>query len=133
MSGRITNTEKDRRKSKKMYENIDESLGELLNDKKFLTEYLTKLKEDDPRAFNTLLTARLPKATPVDQDLQKTLLSLKSVLLDLPEVEDISKELRKHRADAAFYKNKFEEVTQENDLLKSKLSKLRQEVKECQS
>jgi formiminotetrahydrofolate cyclodeaminase len=130
--GDTSDKEKNRRSSKKMYENLDGALGELIDDRAFLIEYLKDLKQDDPRAFNTLLASRLPKAQPVDQDLQKTLLSLKSVMLDLPDVDDIAKASKKFRDEAAFYKKKFENKEEECKLLMEKVSKLRLEAKACQ-
>jgi len=131
--GDLTDKEKKRKSSKKLHENIDAALGILLDDREFLIQYLKDYREEDPRGFNMLLSSRLPKAAPVDQDLQKTLLSLKSVMLDLPEIDDITRATKKFQSEAQAYKVKFENKCEECDLLKEKLSEMRLEAKACQS
>jgi chromosome segregation ATPase len=128
--GDITNSEKDRRSSKKMYENLDSALADLLDDKKFLVQYLKDLHKNSPSAFNQLMTSRLPKVQPIDQDLQKTLISLKAMLLDLPEVDDIAGALKKRTAERNNFQRESENKDAQIKLLNKKLAALREE---CQT
>ena len=90
----ITDKEKSRRSSKKMYEQVDELLLEMIEDQEFSKDVFRDWAKNDPKGFMMIMKDRLPKVQPVDQDLKKTLISLKSMMEDLPDVEDIAKKLR---------------------------------------
>lgn len=121
----ISKDEKDRRSAKKMYEQFDERLSNIFQDKEFTDEVIKEWAKADPKGFMQLFGTRLPKVQPVDQDLQKTFISLKSMLLDLPEVEDIAKALKKAQAESRKYKLESEQKDQMINLLKEKLEKAR--------
>ncbi|RLI51402.1 hypothetical protein DRO61_02615 [Candidatus Bathyarchaeota archaeon] len=121
----LKNEEKQRRKSKKIYENLDSAIGLLLDDEDFLLQYLKDLQKNDPRGFNDLVKSRLPKVQPVDQDLQKTTISLKSILYDLPEVEDILNEYNKVKAENRMLTTENENLKEQVDFLNKKMQKMR--------
>lgn len=121
----ISKDEKDRRSAKKMYEQFDERLSNIFQDQEFTDETIKKWAKADPKGFMQLFGTRLPKVQPVDQDLQKTFISLKSMLLELPEVDDIAKELKKAQAESRKYKLESEQKDQMINLLKEKLEKAR--------
>jgi chromosome segregation ATPase len=124
--GDITNNEKTRRSTKKMYEKIDGALGRLLDKDELVDEYLEGLQKNNPSAFNSLMTSRLPKVQPVDQDLQKTLISLKSMMLDLPEVDDIAGALKSMTAERNHHRTESENKDAQIVLLQKKIAKLRE-------
>jgi formiminotetrahydrofolate cyclodeaminase len=86
-------TEMDRRSGKKMYEKVDNLLLEMMEDEEFTKEIFKEWAKNDPKGFFTIMKDRLPKVQPIDQDLQKTFISLKSMMEYLPEVEDVAKKL----------------------------------------
>lgn len=122
---RVTDDEMNKRASKKMYERFDESLAKMFDDKEFTDEIIKQFAFADPKGFMQLFGSRLPKVQPIDQDLQRTFISLKSMLLDLPDVEDIAKELKKAQAESRKYKLESEQKDQMINLLKEKLEKAR--------
>ena len=121
----LKNEEKQRRKSKKIYENLDSAIGLLLDDEDFLLQYLKDLQKNDPRGFNDLVKSRLPKVQPVDQDLQKTTISLKSILYDLPEVEDVLNEYNKVKAENRMLTTENSNLKEQVEFLNKKMQKMR--------
>lgn len=118
----ISNSEKGRRSGKKMYEQLDTLLSTMMEDTEFTEEIFKQWAKDDPKGFFTIMKDRLPKVQPIDQDLQKTLISLKSMMEGLPEVEDIAKALKKEKEKA----NKLQyELDQANATLKAYSKKLK--------
>ncbi len=90
----ITNNEKNKRSSKKMYDLFDSTLTDIFSDEEFTAEVVKDWAKADPKGFMQLFGSRLPKVQPIDQDLQRTFISLKSMMMDLPEVEDVAKALQ---------------------------------------
>lgn len=113
--------EKGRRSGKKMYEHVDDMLMEMMEDTVFTQEIFKEWAQSDPKGFFTIMKDRLPKVQPVDQDLQKTLISLKSMMEDLPEVEDIALALKKETARANRAEFELNKIQQEYKLMQKKL------------
>lgn len=109
-AGRTSQTELDRRSGKKMYEKVDNLLLEMMEDEEFTKEIFKDWAKNDPKGFFTIMKDRLPKVQPVDQDLQKTLISLKSMMEELPDVEDVAKKLKNSMAECDRLKLKNEEL-----------------------
>ena len=96
----ISNDEKNRRSGKKAYENLDQAISKQMENPDMIAGMLSWLAENDPKRFFDTVMARMPKVQPIDQDLQKTYISLKAMMEDLPEAEDIIGELHKWRKKA---------------------------------
>lgn len=118
----ISDKEKNRRSSKKMYEHVDSMLLDMLEDEDFSKEIFKEWAKNDPKGFFTIMKDRLPKVQPIDQDLQKTLISLKSMMEGLPEVEDVAKALKKEKERANILQT---ELDQANSMLKAYSQKLK--------
>lgn len=92
----ISKVEKERRSGKRMHEQLDGIIEKILNGPN-AEEILTQWALNDPKGFSQLAASRMPKVQPVDQDLQKHYISLKAMLLELPDIEDINLALTRLR------------------------------------
>lgn len=113
-------TERNRRTSKKLYEKVDEIFEEVMNDPEFSKQIVQDWAKEDPRGFMQLMEKRLPKVQPVDQDLQRTLISLKSMMMDLPDVEDVAKAFKKCRIELSTALRDLKNAIEEKDFWRTK-------------
>jgi len=116
--GSISDKEKGRRRGKEMHEVFDKFIGSVLNDEEFGEEILRQWAKSDPKGFMQLAKDRMPKVQPVDQDLQKTYISLKSMMEELPDVTDIALALSTE-------KQKCNKLRREIEILKNEIKILR--------
>jgi hypothetical protein len=118
--------EKKRRSGKKMHEIFDEELLKLFEeDEDFRQESLKNWAKADPKGFMQIYSSRLPRVQPVDQDLLKNEISLKSILVDLPEVEDILNEYNKVKAENRMLTTKVSNLEEQVEFLNKKMQKMR--------
>lgn len=119
----ITNNEKNRRSGKKAHENLDKAIAEQMENPDMIAGMLAWLAENDPKRFFDTVMARMPKVQPIDQDLQKTYISLKAMMEDLPDAEDIIGELQKWKKKCQKLAYDNSQLTLERDDYKEKLYK----------
>jgi hypothetical protein len=118
--------EKKRRSGKKMHEIFDEELLKLFEeDEDFRQESLKNWAKADPKGFMQIYSSRLPRVQPVDQDLLKNEISLKSILVDLPEVEDILNEYNKVKAENRMLTTRVSNLEEQVEFLNKKMQKMR--------
>jgi hypothetical protein len=125
----ISNDEKDRRAKKKLYEKVDSIFDEVMDDPEFSKEIVQSWAKADPRGFMQLMEKRLPKVQAVDQDLQRTLISLKSMMLDLPDFDDVALALKKTQADLRRITQERDNYLEQVEFLNKKLKKLKCQTK----
>jgi hypothetical protein len=126
----LSKDEKGRRTGKKAYENLDEAIANQLDNPDLIESMLGWLAENDPKRFFDTVMSRMPPVQKIDQDLKKTLISLKSMMEDLPDQEDIITALHKWRkkAQSLAYEVKQKEI--EVTGLRNKLIKAQDKLKE---
>jgi len=118
--------EKKRRSGKKMHEVFDEELLVLFEeDEVFRKESLKNWAKEDPKGFMQIYASRLPRVAPVDQDLLKNEISLKSILVDLPDVEDVLGEYNKVKAENRMLTTENSNLKEQVDFLNKKMQKMR--------
>lgn len=120
----ISEAEKGRRSGKKMHEKVDNLLLEMMEDEEFTSDVFKEWAKADPKGFFTIMKDRLPKVQPVDQDLQKTLISLKSMMEGLPEVEDLHKLYKKAQGDKNKLQYELDRAQSEIKMLQKKIKSL---------
>lgn len=125
----ITKAEDDRRSKKKLYEKVDSIFDEVMDDPDFSKTIVQEWAKADPRGFMQLMEKRLPKVQPVDQDLQRTLISLKSMMLDLPDVEDVALALKKCQAELRKATQERDNYLEQVEFLNKKLKKSKCQTK----
>ncbi len=118
----ISDKEMNRRSGKKMHEKMDDLLLEMMDDESFTADIFKEWARADPKGFFTIMKDRLPKVAPIDQDLQKTLISLKSMMEDLPEFEDVHLLLKKA-------KQEVNRLTYENDQKETMIKAFQKKLK----
>tara|TARA_R110001632_G_scaffold5144_4_gene20980 strand:+ start:5502 stop:5894 length:393 start_codon:yes stop_codon:yes gene_type:complete len=96
----ITNNEKNRRAGKKAHEQLDNAIATKMEDPDMIAGMLDWLAENDPKRFFDTVMARMPKVQQIDQDLQKTYISLKAMMENLPDEKDIITSLHKWKKKA---------------------------------
>jgi len=119
--------EMDRRKAKKSHELFDERLEnylETLTQKKF-NEWADKY----PKEAMAFAIARMPKVPIVDQDLQKSVISLRGMMEDLPDSEDLYEENRKLKRRMNVAENKGLKDDAEIKAMRAKINQLQKKLK----
>ena len=119
--------EQERESGKKMHEQLDSIITKILNGPKS-EAILTAWAETDPKGFSQLAASRMPKVQPIDQDLQRTLISLKSIMLPLPDVEDIILAFKKCRVELGQERADKLAANEDRDLWRKKYLKLKKNV-----
>lgn len=119
--------EQERQKGKMMHEQLDGIITKILNGPNAET-ILTEWALSDPKGFAQLAASRMPKVQPVDQDLQKNFISLKSMMLDLPEIDDIAKELKNTQKELGQERADKLAANEDRDLWRKKYLKLKKNV-----
>jgi len=117
--------EKLRRKGKKNHELLDDMILKVLEGDN-AEEVFQAWALADPKGFMTLAKDRSPRVQPVDQDLQKTHISLKSIMYDLPEVEDVLGENKNLKSENKKLTTENSNLTEQVDFLNKKMQKMRE-------
>ena len=99
-----------------MHEQFDGIITNILNGPN-AEAILTEWALNDPKGFAQLASSRMPRAQPIDQDFQRTVLSLKSALIDMPDVEDLAQIFIDLRALLNVRDARVSALEVENDLL----------------
>ena len=100
-----------------------------MDDQEFTKGIVQEWAKSDPRGFMQLIDKRLPKVQAVDQDLQRTLISLKSMMLDLPEVEDIALALKNALSKIRKLESEVKDFATQNEFLVKQNKDLKCQIK----
>jgi len=128
MNRHATNEEMKRRRGKKSHELLDERILthlESRNQAQF-DEWAKKY----PKEFMALAINRMPKVQPIDQDLQKNVISLRTLLEELPDTDKLYSELKKAKGQRNKVLNELDAVKDDRDNMRRRIIQLQKKLKE---